>query len=203
MQLDELRTILLSERETGRLVQIPGDIYASTGKEISDLQVKLRAIEDPFSDEAQVMIERVNAIRETLSDLFRSRTEKILSFAKTQETRSHLDREEIKKMLPEEREMFDQLVLALEQARCRLIEGKLPRPPGQVQDEEEPCATILSEAVNLPKTVLSRVLQDMEPFMGVDGRIYQLMREDLVTLPERNAEVLCERNIVLNINPGK
>jgi DNA replication factor GINS len=43
----------------------------------------------------------------------------------------------------------------------------------------------------------------MEPFMGVDGRIYALRQEDLVTLPERNAEVLCERNIVLNINPGK
>jgi DNA replication factor GINS len=203
MQLDELRSLLLSERETGRLVQIPKDLYSGTGKDLSDLLTKLYAIEDPFSDEARLMIERVNAIRETLADLFRTRSEKILSFAKTQEGGSHLDREEIKKMLPEEKEMFDQLVLALEQARCRLVEGKFPRPPGHAQDEEEPCATLLAEAVSLPKAVLSRVLQDMEPFMGVDGRIYQLMREDLVTLPERNAEVLCERNIVLNINPGK
>jgi DNA replication factor GINS len=51
-----------------------------------------------------------------------------------------------------------------------------------------------------PDYVLSRVLTDMEPFMGVDGRIYQLHREDMVTLPLRNAEVLCERNIVLKIN---
>jgi DNA replication factor GINS len=43
----------------------------------------------------------------------------------------------------------------------------------------------------------------MDPFMGVDGRIYHLLQEDIVTLPQRNAEVLCERNIVLNINPGK
>jgi len=37
--------------------------------------------------------------------------------------------------------------------------------------------------------------------MGVDGRIYQLQQEDIVTLPARNAEVLCERNIVMSI-PG-
>jgi DNA replication factor GINS len=54
-----------------------------------------------------------------------------------------------------------------------------------------------------PDYVLSRVLSDMDPFMGVDGRIYHLQQEDIVTLPLRNAEVLCERNIVLNINPGK
>jgi DNA replication factor GINS len=51
--------------------------------------------------------------------------------------------------------------------------------------------------------VLARVLDNMEPFMGVDGRIYHLMKEDIVTLPRRNAEVLNERNIVLNITPGK
>jgi DNA replication factor GINS len=47
---------------------------------------------------------------------------------------------------------------------------------------------------------LVRVLQDMESFMGVDGRIYTLSKGDIVTLPERNAAVLSERNIVLNIN---
>jgi len=34
----------------------------------------------------------------------------------------------------------------------------------------------------------------------VDGRIYTLSKGDIVTLPERNAAVLYERNIVLNIN---
>ena len=45
-----------------------------------------------------------------------------------------------------------------------------------------------------------RVLEDMESFMGVDGRIYALSKGDIVTLPERNAAVLSERNIVLNMN---
>ena len=48
--------------------------------------------------------------------------------------------------------------------------------------------------------VLVHVLEDMDSFMGVDGRIYTLSKGDIVTLPERNAAVLSERNIVLNIN---
>jgi len=51
-----------------------------------------------------------------------------------------------------------------------------------------------------PTPALVRVLQDMDTFMGVDGRVYTLSKGDIVTLPERNAAVLTERNIVLNIN---
>ncbi|MCU0632030.1 MAG: hypothetical protein MUC66_03515 [Methanolinea sp.] len=206
MHLDELRILLLSERETGRLVQIQKDLFVSTGRGLEALYTDLYACEDPFSDEARVLIERISAIRETLSDLYRIRAEKILSLARTQEDGQHIDREELKKLLPEEKDMFNQVVLALEQARCRLVEGSMPRAPGHPgrEREGEPCAAVLvQDAVEQPRFVVSRVLQEMEPFMGVDGRIYQLHREDLVTLPERNAEVLCERNIVLNINPGK
>ena len=53
---------------------------------------------------------------------------------------------------------------------------------------------------SLPQCVLVRVLEDMESFMGIDGRIYTLSKGDIVTLPERNAAVLSERNIVLNMN---
>ena len=203
LHLDELRILLLSERETGRLVQIQKDLFVSAGKSLESLYTSLYACEDPFSDEARVLIERISAIRETLSDLYRIRAEKILSLARTQEDGSYIDREELKKMLPEEKEMFDQVVLALEQARCRLVEGSIPRAPAHPgrEREGEPCAAVL--AADSPEQscfVVSRVLQDMEPFMGVDGRIYQLQRQDLVTLPERNAEVLCERNIVLTLN---
>ena len=51
--------------------------------------------------------------------------------------------------------------------------------------------------------VLVRIVSDMEPFMGVNGRIYHLKAEDVVTLPEKNAGVLIDRNIALNIIPGK
>jgi DNA replication factor GINS len=51
-----------------------------------------------------------------------------------------------------------------------------------------------------PPYLLVQVLEDMDSFMGVDGRIYTLSKGDIVTLPERNATVLSDRNIVLNMN---
>jgi DNA replication factor GINS len=42
----------------------------------------------------------------------------------------------------------------------------------------------------------------MEPFMGVDGRIYHLKAEDVVTLPSKNAGVLIDRNMAEGVvNP--
>lgn len=206
MNLDELRIILLSERESGRLVHIPHDLFASAHRSLGDLNKELHACSDPFSDEAQVFIQRIHAMRETLSDLFHIRAEKILSLARTQEDGHYIDRDELKKLLPEEREMYELIVQALGQARCRLLaeagqSPAVPLPPGG----NEPCAPAsgAGESTGILPFVVTRVLQDVEPFMGVDGRIYDLRREDIVTLPARNADVLCERNIVLNINPGK
>jgi DNA replication factor GINS len=73
------------------------------------------------------------------------------------------------------------------------------------QHEDSSTATSLyatpktNESLSL-QCVLVRVLEDMESFMGIDGRIYTLSKGDIVTLPERNAAVLSERNIVLNMN---
>ena len=77
VQLDELRSILLSERETGRLVQVHSDLFTSAMKEVGALRKEVES-EDPFSDRSQMKIERVNSIRETIQDLFRIRAEKIL-----------------------------------------------------------------------------------------------------------------------------
>ena len=206
MHLDELRSILLSERETGRLLSIPPDLFYSAEKSLESLLEEVYANEDPFSEKARILIERVSSIRETLHDLFMLRSEKILALARTHEEGQYIDRDELKRMLTEEREMFDAIVLAIGHSRCRLI----PAPAAgagvsraEAAEEASRCADVLEAQPAVPDYVLSRVLTDMEPFMGVDGRIYQLRREDMVTLPLRNAEVLCERNIVLNMNPVK
>jgi len=200
VHLDELRTTLISERETGRLLLLPPDLYESTGKDLESLLSEVYANEDPFSDKARILIERVSSIRETLQDLFLLRTEKILALARNQEEGHYIDREELKRMLNEERDMFDAIVLAIGHSRCRLIPSATTARPGHPATVSgEACKEILEETAAPPEFVLSRVLTDMEPFMGVDGRIYRLQQEDIVTLPARNAEVLCERNIVFAV----
>lgn len=212
--LDDLRKVLLSERETGRLNQIPHDLFDRTHAAISSLLEKVYAIEDPLSDEARALIEETMSIRETAHELFVIRAKKILTLAGSQAQGNYIDRDETKKMIPAEREMFDRIASAIGASQGALLSnlrqslplgdepepGIAPEPARSPNTQPGPAPA--SPSISPPYAVV-RVLDDMDAFMGVDGRIYALGKGDIVTLPERNAEVLVERNIALNMNLSK
>ncbi len=210
MELEELRGLVLSERESGRLVPLPPEVYENTHKVISSLTGQVYATEDPFSDDARCLIERVSSIRATLEDLFRIRSEKILLLAETQIEADAPDRDEIRKMLPPEQEMYEDILSSIRHARSTLVGGnesppRTGRTPGSrdadTRPEPGPCYPDNRQPQFRYRAV--RVLAGMDPFMGIDGRIYHLQEDDIATIPERNADVLVERNIVLNINLNK
>lgn len=225
MTLDDLRSILLSERETGRLTATAPDIFERGHEELASLMAKVYALDDPLSDEARSLIEETLAIKETLHDLFAIRSRKILALTIMHAEGTYYDREEVKRTIPAEREMFDQITVAIEQcqevllynaplirAKKEPVADEYDEPEPVSDDEGTPASAVSPPApvpvpaqhkAHLPHThpcVLVRALENMESFMGVDGRIYTLSKGDIVTLPERNAAVLSERNIVLNIN---
>jgi len=208
MPLDDLRIIILSERESGRLSEVPPTLYENIRGQLAFLQERVYRCSDPLSDEAQTLIEEVKAVREMVRDIFRIRSRKILSLALVQVEAEATDREELKKMLPEEREMFDGIVRELGKGKAALS-GEIPREgaPGMAPSTGEGPAAAGIPGPNRPPEeamVLVRIVSDMEPFMGVDGRVYQLKAEDLVTLPAKNAGVLIDRNIAVDVmkSPG-
>jgi len=212
--LEDLRKVLLSEREAGRLTQIQKDLFEKTHAAVSSLLEKVYAIDDPFSEEARARIEETMSIRETAYDIVVLRTKKILTLAESQAQGNHIERDEIKKMIPPEREMFERISGAIGTCQVLLlsqIHQSLPAEsetvPATGQDQEIPQgpgpAASPVPALRSPACTLVRVLANMDAFMGVDGRIYTLAKGDIVTLPERNAEVLVERNIALNMNLSK
>jgi DNA replication factor GINS len=219
MKLDDLRSILLSERETGRLTAIAPDIFEKGHAELAAITQSVYAFEDPFSGEARALIDETLSIRETIQDLFAIRSRKILALTIMHAEGNYYDREEVRRMIPAEKEMFEQMTASIEQCQKILLlniphtlnaprhavpaadaGSPGPEPFEEEEQAEEPGA--LQEPVNpiSHPCVLVHVLEDMDSFMGVDGRIYTLSKGDIVTLPERNAAVLSERNIVLNIN---
>ena len=212
--LEDLRKVLLSEREAGRLTQIQKDLFEKTHAAVSLLLEKVYAIDDPFSDEAHARIEETMSLRETAYDIVVIRTKKILALAESQAQGNYIERDEIKKMTLPEREMYDAITAAigacqgalLMQIRQSLPLGQTEAPPlAQEQGTLSGPApgTAPSPAPLPPLYALVRVLADMDAFMGIDGRIYQLAKGDIATLPERNAVVLVERNIALNMNLSK
>jgi DNA replication factor GINS len=227
MKLDDLRSILLSERETGRLISIAPDVFEKGHAELAAITKSVYAIDDPFSDDARALIDETLAIKETLQDLFAIRSRKIIALTMMHAEGNYYDREEVKRMIPPEKAMFEQITAGIEQCQEVLLhnaphvshspqaalplyvdeEPGEPVAVGEIIDEagtqEVPYAPLAAPKIASPihhPCALVRVLRDMESFMGVDGRIYTLSKGDIVTLPERNAAVLSERNIVLNIN---
>jgi DNA replication factor GINS len=219
MKLDDLRSILLSERETGRLTAVAPDIFEKGHAELAAITKKVYAFEDPFSDDARALIDETLSIRETIQDLFAIRSRKILALTIMHAEGNYYDREEVKRMIPEELKMFEQMTASIEQCQGILLhniphtlhaprhevpgadDGASPPEPYEEEEPDEGSGSLPAAAGPLAHPcVLVHVLGDMDSFMGVDGRIYTLAKGDIVTLPERNAAVLSERNIVLNIN---
>jgi DNA replication factor GINS len=224
MKLDDLRSILLSERETGRLIPVAPDVFEKGHAELAAITKKVYAIDDPFSDDARALIDETLAIKETLQDLFAIRSRKIIALTMMHAEGNYYDREEVKRMIPPEKAMFEQITAGIEQCQEVLLHNAphVPHPPQvslplyaedepgepvafredleEIEEKEIPHAAPKVQSPIHHPCALVRVLQDMESFMGVDGRIYSLSKGDIVTLPERNAAVLSERNIVLNIN---
>ena len=206
--LDDLRIIILNERESGRLSEVPPTLYDEIRGHLASIQEKVYSCSDPLSDEAQTLIEEVKAMREIVRDIFRIRSRKILSLALVQVEAEATERDELKKMLPAEREMFDGIVRELDRGKAA-FSGRVPRAaPGGVvlAAGENPDIAEIPEPGRPPEEamVLVRITSDMEPFMGVDGRIYHLKAEDVVTLPSKNAGVLIDRNIAVDVmkQPG-
>ena len=219
MKLDDLRSILLSERETGRLTAVAPDIFEKGHAELAAITKKVYTFEDPFSDEARSLIDETLSIRETIQDLFAIRSRKILALTIMHAEGNYYDREEVKRMIPAEKEMFEQMTASIEQCQGILLHNiphtlnaprhavpaadagsSGPEPFEEEETDGEPGALQNPASPVSHPCVLVHVLEDMDSFMGVDGRIYTLAKGDIVTLPERNAAVLSERNIVLNIN---
>ena len=229
LKLDDLRSILLSERETGRLTAVAPDIFEKGHAELAAITKKVYEIDDPFSGEARSLIDETLAIKETLADIFAIRSRKILALTMMHAEGNYYDREEVKRMIPPEKAMFDNITAGIAECSEILLHNAphVPHAPLQLfaddMDTDGEPAEIAAggdepeaERQELPRAAgpkpagpithpcaLVRVLQDMESFMGVDGRVYSLSKGDIVTLPERNAAVLSERNIVLNINVCK
>jgi len=133
---------------------------------------------------------------------------------------NYYDREEVKRMIPPEREMFDRTTAAIEACQGTLLlnvhhhtivpvvatiadtddmgEWEDTSSADSVSPAQKPGAVVAAPSLT-PPYMLVQVLEDMDSFMGVDGRIYTLSKGDIVTLPERNAAVLNDRNIVFNM----
>ncbi|WP_292365360.1 MULTISPECIES: hypothetical protein [unclassified Methanoculleus] len=216
--LEKLRQMLLDMHHSGRLSHIEPGLYEDARAYVEKLKADYYGLKNPLESRAgSLLIEEIGSVTDTVQEIFSVRTRQILDLAFQQMEGQYFDKEEARKMLPAERAMYEQIVDAIEGCRETLVHGvECPfgvegaaaagRMDGVDEAREVP-GPEGSEAAHR-RTVQSpyalvHILSDMESFMGVDGRTYALERGDIVTLPENNADVLCESDIALNIRLNK
>ncbi len=215
--LEKLRQTLLDMHHSGRLADIEPGLYEGARVYIRKLKADYYSLQNPLeSRSGSLLIEEIGSVTETVQEIFSIRTRQILDLAFQQIEGQYLDREEARRMLPAERAMYGQIIDAIEGCRETLVRGEegslrgsgaaavdaieeaeLPPPAGS----GVPAATVTRPAPSL--YALVHIRSDVESFMGVDGRVYALKRGDIVTLPENNADLLCEHDIALNIRLNK
>jgi CO dehydrogenase/acetyl-CoA synthase alpha subunit len=114
-------------------------IFENSSENISFNNKKVYAFEDPFSDDARSLIDETLSIRETLQDLFAIRSRKILALTIMHAEGSYYDRDEVKRMIPVEKEMFEQITASIEQCQksCYTCPSTLHAPHHMVMAEDE------------------------------------------------------------------
>jgi DNA replication factor GINS len=218
--LEKLRQMLLDMQHSGRLSDIEPDLYEDARAYVEKLKADYYSLKNPLESRAgSLLIEEIGSVTETVQEIFSIRTRQILGLAFQQMEGQYFNREEARKMLPEERAMYGQIVEAIEGCRETLVHGgeypfsdgaAAALQSGETEKIDETTAASESEAFGTPAPrpirspyALVHICSDMESFMGVDGRTYVLKQGDIVTLPENNADVLCEHDIALNIRLNK
>ena len=57
-----------------------------------------------------------------------------------------------------------------------------------------------ANAAVMEKLCVVRMLESVPAFIGVDGRVYKVRREDVLTLPKDNAEILCKKGVAVQLS---
>ena len=211
--LEKLRQTLLDMHHSGRLSDIDPGLYEDAREYIEKLKTDYYSLQNPLENRAgSLLIEEIGSVRDTVQEIFSIRLRKTLALAFQQIDGQYFDKEEARKMLPAERAMYGQVIDAIEGCRDALIHGEgflfSGSATAAMDDLDDAPVGPGSEEVPAPCPVTSPyalvyIRSDAESFMGVDGRVYALKQGDIVTLPESNADVLCEHDIALNIRLNK
>jgi DNA replication factor GINS len=219
--LNDIRLIVWNEKESGKLSEVPADLFRNGKENLEEIQTRIKGFANPLSEEAAELLDQYHSTSETLNTIIKLRLKKILKLAEAQIEERYYDKEEVKLMLPPERAMFNAVCQEIGVCRDTLMGGREAEketveaglPPEkdtsfpfeeEVFFEDEAVPPLAPTAVEEKKPAAGEnavvlMKQEVPAFMGLDGRTYALGEGDIVTLPKGNADLLCERNIALNI----
>lgn len=209
MDIEKLWEILYMERNTSSLQELPQNFYKEAGLYIKKLEEGKKTEDDK---KREFIEDEIKNAKSKIEDIIRRRIGKIVKVA------SSGVKAMPKGIMEEEKEIYEGVMNSVESGRKRIMEllfglGTKDKAEsesrlgeeiekekkeegeegGEVKMKEEKNASAMKKQNE--EYVLVRILEDIPTFMGTDGRIYDIKKEDVIMLPKINAEILRNNNV--------
>jgi DNA replication factor GINS len=202
-----LRKVQQAEQTAAVLTKLETGFYR-------DVTMYVRALEHSVDTEKNVQKGRLFAeelanMKKLIAGVYDLREKKIVSAAVVAARGGEPD---IKNLAEEERPFYTGLVQVIAQVRQRILstETDLPAEPSVPPTIEEPPAEPPAPQPERPTLAppppaqansnpLLRVTQDMPRFVGTDLKVYELRKDDVLSLPPEMAAPLLKRGVLTPI----
>ncbi len=224
MDFEDLRNILAREQKS-KLAKLEPDFYEGVRAYLDGLREEQQTAPGM---EAQLLADELETAGNRLQRIFELRVGKIVNLASSHILAEIKGiKQDMDAMTPVERDMYDSVLASVRKGWSdieRTVTGgsTLPttedirpeeyREPVEDVDERAKDASEAREDLaiahvnhedrdnsNMSDYTVVRVLKDVPTFMGADSYHYTLAKNDVVLLPNLNANVLCKRRVVLPV----
>jgi len=211
----EVTEIHRKEKNSPDLVEVRRDLYPAFREYLEKLRKESEEEikKDPLSFKATSMTNEFKKVSTKGDQIFFFRMRKINSMATRASEGAKMD---LGRLTEEEREMYDQVLRAINECRDLALEGKAPAPRAPAPSGSV-CATVdqgqLRQALSMvngkdhapehskpAERVLVRILDDLPEIAGMD-RPYRLAKNDVVNLPAPIGCALIKRGKAQEITP--
>ena len=208
MDIEKLWELLYKERNTASLQDLPETFFEDVSTYINKLETEKREADEHRKGFVE---DEIKNARTKVEDIIKRRIGKIIKLASSGMSTQP------KGMMDEEKMLFEAVKSHVDESRERLfvsIWGESKEEKRElIKSAEEKAADPTVSTVEKDATIVEsedkeplhivRVLDDIPTFMGTDGRIYKVRKEDVIMLPKTNAEILCKRGVAVRFEGKK
>ena len=224
MNIERLWEILYKERSSPLLQELPQNFY----EEVRDYIRRLEQEKEKADDTRKAFIEdEIRSARAKIEDIFRRRIGKIVKMASAgaktcpkgltpdekaifegvascvEEGRKRIMRAIFGETKDEKKESVDVKQLAEQESVSEHAKEAASGDAGAADATDEMAVANRDATANaavMEKLCVVRMLESVPAFIGVDGRVYKVRREDVLTLPKDNAEILCKKGVAVQLS---
>ncbi len=179
----KLRSLERMERQSPELTNIGNDFHRSAFDYIKELEKRFdeEMEKNPSSKKVSLISDELRNTKRIWESIFERREKKVVQAAlSAARGGSHTP-----KYLTEQEKIFYEKLLDILHENRKMVFGR--REAKKEEKKEE----------NVPDTggkgMILRILKDIPPFVGSDMKKYRLSKEDIITMPKGEADILVKR----------